>query len=1636
MNRKFKKLFSLLLSIIMVFSCMTAMYSQQTFASAPTVYIVGDSTGCHYADTADASYYYKRVGFGDKIADYLTGAEVENLAMSGRSSKSFTSENNYNTLLNNISSGDILIIAFGHNDEKVEDATLGTEPLGDKNTAGSFKNSLYNNYIKVAQNKGATPILCSPIVRLPKGSTWTNKDLHKTNGGDYAQCAKDLANELGIGFIDLTALTKAEYDRVGFAEAANYHAHPNETSIDNTHINNYGAKMVAYLMAQNAPSALQPYINSSAAAPNKATDLIVNPGYVAPPEGDITGDDLKSNLWTTTSPWYGSAFGVIGGNPNTTNFDISENNNTVHISASNNKGKLSSSADGLAMYYQPVSANENFQIYADVRINSIDNTSDQVGFGAIMADKILVDKRDDTFTMNYVAASPLNMAKGAIGGFAKIDNAITKGPSITTPQAGDSVRVGIIKNGTTYTTIYGNTTKTYTLTDTQMSGIMYVGLFAARNADVTFSNIIYNNEVVEGEIPTQATTETVTETISETTTINPENISSFTFWADENLNASGKFNTGSYNISGSTINVATTKGLGVKGECSGHTSYNIGKYTDHSGSLTFVPAADGWATFYMYLPSGKSMYISSTAIDKNAADVFSVSDAAIPYTMAVNAGTPYYLFADSTSDFGVAGISYTKKETATVSGTVTVKSADGNTIADGSVLTFKNNTTGEETVAQIINSSYSVELSKGFTYTCVFSGTDTLLIDSDDATASVTTTEAANSLNITLVDALPQVVTGTVYGPAGASTTIKFGKNSAINVTIGENGKGSYETNLKPGRYSVEVGTINGYTPSSLSTNELVVVNAGKENYKNVLYTKPVAAATDYDVYVDQVGTYYSNKNNVYTNLTDAMAAIDASSLNGSSSHRFVVHVAPGFYEEQFFVNSDYVSIIADSNGDSVVDGDVKISWYYGIDYMYYSIDPATGFYSKEYAVDKHTKTTCVQKWGSTMIVKGSDFYSEGITYQNTFNMELRDAELADGVENDPAGPGNNTTYDRTQPNADVKLTSATERAAALVIDGQQAEFYQCKFYSSQDTVYTGNYNHYFKECVLAGETDYIFGNGGTTVFDDCELQWIDYHYEAADDTKVKTKAGYIAVPRGSYIFRNCDITSSGLGKNVTTGNPVVTKGYYGRPWGTTAAALFMNCNTNDLILDEGWKDMSGVQPTQVAFKEYNNTKSDGSVFYSTLTETNPTAPDGSSRILTADEANALKAEYDWNIFGTWQPKSHIDYAGNPNIYKFDFTTGNVTSPVSDKSGTAQLTHSGIKYHGSTYGATLSNGSTMTVYAGSDAASMEIAVNSSYNGNAGTLELYKNDETTPVDSIEFNNEVDNEVKTFTVTNVNAGDSFTVKYIGSATFYCGNVTVSSDDGTLTTAPVTNTYEFDFTAAAAGHTQGEIATGSILDKNEEAAITLGNNVKYHSTSYGFMLSDGAEINFTVNTPGKTTINILSSYQDNIGSATILKDGKEIASTDTLTGIVDGTIKANLESGTYTIRYSTTGSFYTKGITIITSGNLAVPEESYEIELSNSTEQDIDELNTSAPDNTLDIDVETAINDNINVDSNIDLTNTDENISDDTTFISNDEIENIDLDDIILNDEIEDIDSDDVILNNEIDNVDSALSLNNIA
>ena len=222
------------------------------------VFVVGDSTMCAFNDE---TYYYPRYGYATQLQNYLIdNANIVNLALSGRSSKSFTEEGNYQELKSQIAEGDYVIIGFGHNDEKSDDVARFTDASLPQEDPNSFAYSLYENYIKLALDAEATPILATPIVRASSSDNYSGSNAHITENGNYSQVMIDLANKYGLTVIDMTSLTKDLYTNLGYSEACYFHAMTagklaedgvsviaDTNSTDNTHLNIYGAKMVAYM---------------------------------------------------------------------------------------------------------------------------------------------------------------------------------------------------------------------------------------------------------------------------------------------------------------------------------------------------------------------------------------------------------------------------------------------------------------------------------------------------------------------------------------------------------------------------------------------------------------------------------------------------------------------------------------------------------------------------------------------------------------------------------------------------------------------------------------------------------------------------------------------------------------------------------------------------------------------------------------------------------------------------------------------------------------------------------------------------------------------------------------------------------------------------------------------------------------------------------------------------------------------------------------------------------------------------------------------------------------------------------------------------------------------------------------------
>lgn len=191
--------------------------------SGKTLYIAGDSTvtdqSADYPYLPGSSYS----GWGQMLSCYLgRHMAVSNHAHSGLTTESFRSEGHYDILHTRLKKGDICLFQFGHNDQK----------LMELKAEGGYRRNLVR-YIEEVQDKGALPILVTPLAR----NTWRGDDgSYNDLLEEYALVCQSLAEEYKIPLADLHSMSKDMVLKLG-RESAKRYFYPS----DYTHSNDYGA---------------------------------------------------------------------------------------------------------------------------------------------------------------------------------------------------------------------------------------------------------------------------------------------------------------------------------------------------------------------------------------------------------------------------------------------------------------------------------------------------------------------------------------------------------------------------------------------------------------------------------------------------------------------------------------------------------------------------------------------------------------------------------------------------------------------------------------------------------------------------------------------------------------------------------------------------------------------------------------------------------------------------------------------------------------------------------------------------------------------------------------------------------------------------------------------------------------------------------------------------------------------------------------------------------------------------------------------------------------------------------------------------------------------------------------------------
>lgn len=259
-----------ILSLLLVW----ALFAFKAEEQKPTIYMIGDST---MANKVLEGGNPER-GWGQMLPGWLSeDIIVDNHAVNGRSTKSFIDEGRWEKVRRLLKPGDYLFIQFGHNDEK-------TDPARHTDAGGSFDENL-KRFVNEAREKGAKPVLFNSIVRrnfgIKNGETISNAitqdDIqkganpdarteanvtHKTEGdvlidthGAYLDSPRNVARELDVPFVDMNRLTHQLVQGLGAEESkklfmwiqANKVPYLPKGREDNTHLNIYGARLIAGL---------------------------------------------------------------------------------------------------------------------------------------------------------------------------------------------------------------------------------------------------------------------------------------------------------------------------------------------------------------------------------------------------------------------------------------------------------------------------------------------------------------------------------------------------------------------------------------------------------------------------------------------------------------------------------------------------------------------------------------------------------------------------------------------------------------------------------------------------------------------------------------------------------------------------------------------------------------------------------------------------------------------------------------------------------------------------------------------------------------------------------------------------------------------------------------------------------------------------------------------------------------------------------------------------------------------------------------------------------------------------------------------------------------------------------------------
>ncbi|XP_071724045.1 pectinesterase-like [Rutidosis leptorrhynchoides] len=155
-------------------------------------------------------------------------------------------------------------------------------------------------------------------------------------------------------------------------------------------------------------------------------------------------------------------------------------------------------------------------------------------------------------------------------------------------------------------------------------------------------------------------------------------------------------------------------------------------------------------------------------------------------------------------------------------------------------------------------------------------------------------------------------------------------------------------------------------------------------------------------------------------------------------------------------------------------------------------------------------------------------------------------------------------------------------QAVALSMDSDQSVLYKCAIRGNQDTLYAYSGRQLYKDSVITGTVDFVFGYA-TVIFQNCKIL-----ARNATTTVIAASGRNSTNDNSGFVFQFCNIFGNADFANKLT--------FLGRPWGLYSRIVVMQSSLDNYINPRGWiswgTNGDSTKPPATRkpfFGEYNN---------------------------------------------------------------------------------------------------------------------------------------------------------------------------------------------------------------------------------------------------------------------------------------------------------------------------------------------------------------------------------------------------------------------------------------------------------------